>query len=140
MYSARMTAYCIFEVHSNNSVDRCHAIEPLYSSSAVIASWLQSTSAQTVYLAINKGTILVIFFTSENIHQELLSLINPAGYLLNKIVYGLSDSCYSAIVMPKICFFLKKRMKESFAYVLEFMLTFDKMQNTIPFMCTKFEI
>ena len=26
---------------------------------------------------------------------------------------------------------LKKRMKESFAYVLEFMLTFDKMQNII---------
>ena len=25
-------------------------------------------------------------------------------------------------------------------YVLEFMLTFDKMQNTNPLMCTKFEI
>ena len=42
--------------------------------------------------------------------------------------------------MPKCVFFLKKRMKESFAYVLEFMLTFDKMQNTNPLMCTKFEI
>ena len=37
-------------------------------------------------------------------------------------------------------FFLKKRMKYIFAYVLEFMLTFDKMQNTSPLMCTKFEI
>ena len=27
-----------------------------------------------------------------------------------------------------------------FVYVLEFMLTFDKMQNTNPLMCTKFEI
>ena len=31
-------------------------------------------------------------------------------------------------------------MKAIFAYVLEFMLTFDKMQNTTSFMCTKFEI
>ena len=33
-----------------------------------------------------------------------------------------------------------KRTNEIFAYVLEFMLTFDKMQNTSPLMCTKFEI
>ena len=39
-----------------------------------------------------------------------------------------------------MCFFLKKRMKETFAYVLEFMLTLDKMENTSPLMCTKFEI
>ena len=31
-------------------------------------------------------------------------------------------------------------MKEFFSYVLEFMITFDKMQNTIPLMCTNFEI
>ena len=31
-------------------------------------------------------------------------------------------------------------MKEIFAYGLEFMLTFDKMQNTNPLMCTKFEV
>ena len=31
-------------------------------------------------------------------------------------------------------------MQEIFAYVLEFMLTFDKMQNTSPLMCTRFEI
>ena len=37
-------------------------------------------------------------------------------------------------------FFLKKRMKEIFAYVLEFMRAFDKVQNTNPLMCTKFEI
>ena len=36
-------------------------------------------------------------------------------------------------------FFPEKRMKEIFAYVLEFMLTFDKMQNTSPLMFTKFE-
>ena len=37
-------------------------------------------------------------------------------------------------------FFPKKRMKGIFVYVLEFMLAFDKMQNTSPLMCTKFEI
>ena len=31
-------------------------------------------------------------------------------------------------------------MKTFFAYVLEFRLTFDKMQNANPLMCTKFEI
>ena len=31
-------------------------------------------------------------------------------------------------------------MKEIFAYVVEFMLTFDEMQNISPLMCTKFEI
>ena len=35
---------------------------------------------------------------------------------------------------------LKRRREESFAYVLEYMLTFDKMQNTSPLMCIKFEI
>ena len=30
-------------------------------------------------------------------------------------------------------------MKESFAYVLECMLTFDKMKKNSPLMCTKFE-
>ena len=29
-------------------------------------------------------------------------------------------------------FFPKKRMKEIFAYILKFTLTFDKMQNTSP--------
>ena len=33
------------------------------------------------YLAVNKINILVNFFTSENIHRELLSVINPAVYL-----------------------------------------------------------
>ena len=35
---------------------------------------------------------------------------------------------------------IKKMTKENFAYILEFMLTFEKMQNTNPLMCTKFEI
>ena len=40
------------------------------------------------YLAVNKGNILVNFFTYANIHRELLSLINPAVYLLNKKIVG----------------------------------------------------
>ena len=75
-----------------------HAREPLYSNSAVIACWLQPTII--VYLAVNEGNILVIFFTSEN-NRELVSLINPAVYLL-KNVGGLSDSRYSTRVMPKM--------------------------------------
>ena len=47
-----------------------------------------------VYLAVNKGNVLVICFTSENIHRELLSLINPAVYLLNIFFRGLSDCRY----------------------------------------------
>ena len=91
---------------------------------------------KTVYLAVNKFNILVNFFTSENIHRELLSLLNPAVYLLNKIFVG------RVIVAsaPELCLFLKKRVKEIFAYVLKCMLTFDKMQNTSLFSCTKFEI
>ena len=34
-----------------------------------------------------------------------------------------------------IYFFPEKRMKEIFAYVLQFMLTFDEMQITNPLMC-----
>ena len=45
---------------------------------------------------------------------------------------------------PELCqkcdSFLKKRMEEVFDYVLEFMLTFDKMQNINPLMCKKFVI
>ena len=41
-----------------------------------------------VYIAFNKGNILVNFFTSENIHRELLSFINPVVHLLNKIFVG----------------------------------------------------
>ena len=40
--------------------------------------------------------------------------------------------------MPKIGFFLKKRMEGFFVNVLEFRLSFNQMQNTSPLMCTKF--
>ena len=94
-----------------------------------------------VYIAVKKGNTVVIFFTSGNIHRKLLSLINPAMYLLSNIfASGLSDSRYSTRVMQKCDFFLKKSSKDIFDYVLAFMLTFGKMQNTSPLMCTKFEI
>ena len=35
------------------------------------------------YLAVNKGKSLVNIFILENIHRELLSLLNPAVHLLN---------------------------------------------------------
>ena len=54
-------------------------------------------------------------------------------YLLDRNVCGLSGIRYITIVMPEMCFvFRKKKMKEIYAYVQEFMLTFDKMQKTSP--------
>ena len=41
---------------------------------------------KVVYLTVNNCNIL-IFFTSQNIHRELLSLINPAVYLVNKFLW-----------------------------------------------------
>ena len=43
-------------------------------------------------------------------------------------------------MQKKSDFFLKKRMKESFAYGLEFMLTLAKMQNNSTLKWTKFDI
>ena len=57
-----------------------------------------------VYLAVKLGNDFGQYFTSENIHRELLSLINPAVYLLNKKC-GLNDSRYCARVMAKCDFF-----------------------------------
>ena len=48
---------------------------------------------------------------------------NPAVYLLKHKFCGLSDSRYSARVMPNMIFFLEKEKKVIFAYVLEFMST-----------------
>ena len=80
------------------------------------------------------------FFASENIYYELLSLINTAVYLFNTIFVGWVLGTTVPVLCQKCDFFLEKSMKEMFAYVLEFMLTFDKMQNTNPLMCTKFGI
>ena len=84
------------------------------------------------YLAVNKGIFFNFFY-----FLKFLSLI----------IITYKSSCVSALPifcglcdMPKMCFFLTKRMKEIFAYVLEFMLTFVKMQNTSPLMCIDFEI
>ena len=51
---------------------------------------------KTVYLAVKNGNILVNILLLKFL-LELLSLINPAVYLLNKICVG-----YSARVMPKM--------------------------------------
>ena len=69
-----------------------------------------------------EGLFFGQYFTSENVHHEIFSLINQAMYLLN-IFCGLSDSHYSARVKRKNDFFLKKSMKKMSAFVREFMLT-----------------
>ena len=83
-------------------------------------------------LAVNKGNILVNFL------------------LLKIFIITYKSSCVSCLTIfllvealelcQKCDFFPEKGMKEIFAYILEFMLTFHKMQNTSPLMCTKFEI
>ena len=69
----------IFEINESITAETYLFLvtEPLYSNSAVIAWWLQSTSAQN-------NVIFWSILTSENIHHELLSLIKPAVYLHNK--------------------------------------------------------
>ena len=92
------------------------------------------------YLAVNKGNVLVNFLLLKIFNRELLSLINPAVYLLNKFFVGWVIGATAPELCQKCDFFLKKIMKEIFAYVLEVLLKFYKMQNTNPLMCTKFEI
>ena len=43
---------------------------------------------KSMYLAIKKGNNFVNIFFSENNYRELLSLINSAVYLLNKMFVG----------------------------------------------------
>ena len=52
-------------------------------------------------------------------------------YLLNTFLLSVSR-CSARVMTKMFFFFFKKRMKEIFAYVLEFKLTFDKMQNISP--------
>ena len=66
-----------------------HAREPLYSKGAVIAWWLQSKSAQNS----------VPSCLQETIHRELLSLINPAMYLLSKLFVGRVNIA----TVPELC-------------------------------------
>ena len=69
-------------------LNRFHARKPLYSKDAVIAWWLQSTSAQNIVPSCLKMLYFGQYFTSENIHREITSLINHAMYLLNTISVG----------------------------------------------------
>ena len=70
------------------------------------------------------------YYTSENIHRELLSLINPVAYLLNKIFVAL-------VSYAKNVFFLKKEAERIFCNVLEFMLTLAKIENNSTSMWKK---
>ena len=63
--------------------------------------------------------------------------VRPGHY---KIFVGRVIVATAPALCQKCDFFPKKGMKEIFACVLEFMLTLDKMQNTSPLMCAKFEI
>ena len=117
--------------------------EPLYSNSAVISDSSRGGCSRRVHKILNpavkRGNILVNFLLM-NFFCKLLSLINPAVYLLNKMFVGLVIVTTVPELRKKCDFFLKKRMKEIFAYVLGFMFFLDKMQNNSLLMCTKFEI
>ena len=64
-----------------------------------------------MYIAVKKGNIFGQYFTSENIHRKLLSLINLAVYLLNNNFVA-SENVATAPELCQNAFFLKKRMKE----------------------------
>ena len=65
------------------------------------------------YLCVTSNKIcLHLCFTTENIHHRLLSLINPAVYLLNKILVGGVIVATAPELCQKVFFFLKKRMKD----------------------------
>ena len=84
-----------------------------------------------VYPAIKKGNILVTILLLKIFFANYFSCVSAEQDL-----YELSNNRYSARVMPRCDFFPEKRMKGIFVYVLEVMLTLDKMQNTSPLTCT----
>ena len=59
--------------------------------------------------------------------------------LLNKFFVGLVIVATAPELCQK-CDFFPEKMKGIFAYVLEIMLNFDKVQNANPLLRTKFEI
>ena len=83
-------------------IPRYFTPENLYSKGEVIAWWLQSTSVQNSVSSCLKGSYFGQYFTSENTHREILSIISQAMYLLRQIFCGLGDNRFSARVMPKM--------------------------------------
>ena len=70
------------------------------------------------------------------IHRQILSLINQAMYLLNKMFVGW---VIVARDMQKCDFFLKKVDEIISTYVLKLMLTLAKMQDDSTLMWKNFE-
>ena len=75
-----------------------------------------------MYVAIKKGNILVNILL-----LKILSLIYPVVNLHNKIYVGWVIVDPATELCQKSDFFLKKRMKGIFVYVLELILTTDEM-------------
>ena len=58
--SSHMNLAVLIKTNYKKTTQQYHAREPLYLNSAVMVCWLQSMSTQiVVYLAVNKGNILV---------------------------------------------------------------------------------
>ena len=96
---------------------KVHARDPLYSKGAVIPWWLQSTSVQNSVPSCLKGYYFAQYFTSENIHSELLLLINPAMYLLNKIFVGRVIVATAPELCQKCDFFPEKEDERNFCKI-----------------------
>ena len=64
-----------------------HARDPLYSNSAVIAWWLQSTSAQKVYITVKKGNILVNILLQKIFLANYCHLLIQLGIYLTKFLW-----------------------------------------------------
>ena len=85
---AKMAPKGLFKMFQNEFCSFPFPLENHCTHSAVIVWWLQLKSAQNIVSSCEKGQYFGQYFTFENIHCELLSLINPAVYLLNKIFVG----------------------------------------------------
>ena len=116
-----------------------HAREPLYSNSAVIAWWSQSTSGKNgvfmCTLLLKRVINLLILYFWEYFLLIIITYI-PSFVSAYQYVCGLSDSQCSALFIQRKCFFSKKKDERFFfVYILKFMLTLYKTLNTMALMC-----
>ena len=67
-----------------------------------------------VYLAVNIGNILVIFFTSENSHREQLSIYESSCVSIKHIFVGLEIIATAAELCQNVIFLLAALSPQAF--------------------------
>ena len=91
------------------------AREPLNLNSTVIGGGCSRQVHKIVYLAVNKGNILVNFYFWK--YSSRIIITYKSVYLFNKIFVGWVVVATEPELCQKCNFFLKNRMKEIFAYM-----------------------